>query len=122
MNTLSNEARELKSNIAEQLNKTRELGGEVRHVLGGEKGLGETQQLAEHVSQLADKLKSSILSDPVGKVKQLYLAQANAKRIDPEKIIDNRYRDIVNFENYLYDNNVLLYNIFLILFVAPGFA
>ena len=49
----------------------------------------------------------------ISKVKQLYLTQANAKRIDPVKIIDNRYRDIVNFENYLYDNNVRTVKFFL---------
>ena len=49
----------------------------------------------------------------IGKVKQLYLSQANAQRIDKDKIIDNRYRDIVNFENYLYDNNVRTVKFFL---------
>ncbi len=49
----------------------------------------------------------------IGKVKKLYLSQANAERIDLSKVIDNRYEDIRNFETYLYRNNVRTVKIFL---------
>ncbi|MCH3962090.1 MAG: hypothetical protein LKF53_04710 [Solobacterium sp.] len=49
----------------------------------------------------------------IGKVKQLYLHQAKADRIDPDEIISNRYKDIVNFESYLYHNSVRIVKIFL---------
>ncbi len=49
----------------------------------------------------------------IGKVKKLYLSQANAKRIDLDHVIDHRYEDIRNFETYLYRNNVRTVKIFL---------
>ena len=49
----------------------------------------------------------------IGKVKQLYRSQANARRIDLEKVIANRYEDIRHFEEYLYRNNVRTVKIFL---------
>ena len=49
----------------------------------------------------------------IGKVKKLYLTQAHADRIDPDKVIKNRYEDIKNFEEYLYRNNVRTVKIFL---------
>ena len=49
----------------------------------------------------------------IGKVKKLYLSQANASRINLSKVIDNRYEDIRNFEEYLYHNNVRTVKIFL---------
>jgi len=49
----------------------------------------------------------------IGKVKKLYLSQANARRIDPDKVIEHRYEDIRHFEEYLYRNNVRTVKIFL---------
>lgn len=49
----------------------------------------------------------------IGKVKKLYLSQAHADRIDPDRVIQNRYEDIKNFEEYLYRNNVRTVKIFL---------
>ena len=49
----------------------------------------------------------------IGKVKKLYLSQANARRIDLDKVIEHRYEDIRNFEEYLYRNNVRTVKIFL---------
>ena len=49
----------------------------------------------------------------IGKVKELYRSQANARRIDLDKVIDRRYEDIRNFEEYLYRNNVRTVKIFL---------
>jgi PPK2 family polyphosphate:nucleotide phosphotransferase len=49
----------------------------------------------------------------IGKVKKLYESQANAERIDRSKIIENRYKDICHFEEYLYRNNVRTVKIFL---------
>ena len=49
----------------------------------------------------------------IGKVKKLYRSQANARRIDPDKIIEHRYEDIKHFEEYLYRNNVRTVKIFL---------
>lgn len=49
----------------------------------------------------------------IGKVKELYRSQANARRIDLDKVIVNRYEDIRNFEEYLYRNNVRTVKIFL---------
>ncbi len=49
----------------------------------------------------------------IGKVKELYLSQANARRIDLNKVIKHRYEDISNFEKYLYRNNVRTVKIFL---------
>ena len=49
----------------------------------------------------------------IGKVKQLYRSQANARRIDPDKVIDHRYEDIRHFEEYLYRNNVRTVKFFL---------
>lgn len=98
LNTLSKEAKELKANISEQLSKTRELGGEVRDVLGGEKGLGETQQLAEHVSQLADRLKTSIVGDPIG----------TAKKLSPCKLVGNSHQCRLYKRENLYNQDVNL--------------
>ena len=49
----------------------------------------------------------------IGKVKALYRSQANARRIDLDKVIANRYEDIGHFEEYLYRNNVRTVKIFL---------
>ncbi len=49
----------------------------------------------------------------IGKVKKLYRSQANARRIDLDKVIENRYEDIRHFEEYLYRNNVRTVKIFL---------
>ena len=49
----------------------------------------------------------------IGKVKQLYRSQANARRIDLDQVIANRYEDIRHFEEYLYRNNVRTVKIFL---------
>ena len=49
----------------------------------------------------------------IGKVKQLYRTQANARRIDLDKVIEYRYEDIQHFEEYLYRNNVRTVKIFL---------
>lgn len=49
----------------------------------------------------------------IGKVKKLYESQANASRIDLKHVIDYRYEDIRNYENYLYHNNVRTVKIFL---------
>ena len=49
----------------------------------------------------------------IGKVRELYKTQANARRIDLDKVIENRYEDICNFEEYLYRNNVRTVKIFL---------
>lgn len=49
----------------------------------------------------------------IGKVRELYKSQANARRIDLDKVIVNRYEDIRNFEEYLYRNNVRTVKIFL---------
>lgn len=49
----------------------------------------------------------------IGKVKSLYASQAQARRIDLDKVIPNRYEDIRNFEKYLWNNNVRVVKIFL---------
>ena len=49
----------------------------------------------------------------IGKVKELYRSQANARRIDLDKVIEYRYEDIRHFEEYLYRNNVRTVKIFL---------
>ncbi|MBR2727683.1 MAG: hypothetical protein IKD71_07310 [Solobacterium sp.] len=49
----------------------------------------------------------------IGKVKELYRTQANAKRIDLDKVIEYRYEDIRNWEAYLWHNNVRVVKIFL---------
>ena len=49
----------------------------------------------------------------IGRVKELYRSQAYADRINRDKIIENRYKDIRNFEEYLYRNNVRTVKIFL---------
>ncbi|MCH4222585.1 MAG: hypothetical protein LKF79_08495 [Solobacterium sp.] len=47
------------------------------------------------------------------RVKQLWKTQANAKRINFDTIMDNRYDDIKNYESYLWHNNVRTVKIFL---------
>jgi len=49
----------------------------------------------------------------IGKVRELYKTQPHADRIDTDKIIENRYEDIKNFEKYLWNNNVRVVKIFL---------
>lgn len=49
----------------------------------------------------------------IGSVKELYRTQANAKRIDLDKVIEHRYEDIRNFEEYLYRNNIRTVKLFL---------
>ena len=47
------------------------------------------------------------------KVRKLWKNQANADRIDPDKIMDYRYEDICNYERYLWHNNIRTVKIFL---------
>jgi len=47
------------------------------------------------------------------KVKELWKVQANARRIDPEKIMKHRYEDLCNYETYLWHNNIRTVKIFL---------
>ena len=49
----------------------------------------------------------------IGKVKKLYTRQAHADRIEEDSIIRNRYKDIRNFEKYLYRNSIRTVKIFL---------
>ncbi len=49
----------------------------------------------------------------IGKVHKLYKTQPHADRIDHDEIIDQRYRDIRNWESYLYHNSVRMVKIFL---------
>ena len=49
----------------------------------------------------------------IGRVKELYRTQANARRIDLDRVIEHRYEDIRHFEEYLYRNNVRTVKIFL---------
>lgn len=49
----------------------------------------------------------------IGKVKRLYETQAHADRIEADTIIRNRYKDIRNFEKYLYRNSIRTVKIFL---------
>ncbi|MBR3168229.1 MAG: hypothetical protein IKF18_06055 [Erysipelotrichaceae bacterium] len=49
----------------------------------------------------------------IGKVKELYMKQDYAERIDRSKIIEYRYEDIKNWETYLWHNNVRVVKIFL---------
>ena len=47
------------------------------------------------------------------RVKKLWKTQANADRIDLDKILDYRYEDICNYEKYLWHNNIRTVKIFL---------
>ena len=47
------------------------------------------------------------------KVKELWKTQANARRINVDKIMEHRYEDIRNYEKYLWHNNVRTVKIFL---------
>ena len=47
------------------------------------------------------------------RVKKLWKNQANADRIDPDKILDYRYEDICNYEKYLWHNSIRTVKIFL---------
>ena len=47
------------------------------------------------------------------RVKKLWKTQSHADRIDPEKQLDLRYKDIRNFERYLWNNSVRTVKIFL---------
>ena len=50
----------------------------------------------------------------IWRVKELWKTQANARRItDFERALEYRYEDIVNFETYLYHNNIRTVKIFL---------
>jgi PPK2 family polyphosphate:nucleotide phosphotransferase len=49
----------------------------------------------------------------VYRVKKLWETQANAKRIDVDKIMDYRYEDLKNYEKYLWHNNIRTVKIFL---------
>ena len=49
----------------------------------------------------------------IGKVRELYRSQAHADRIDMDSVIENRYRDINHFEEYLRNNSVRIVKIFL---------
>lgn len=49
----------------------------------------------------------------IAKVKKLYLTEAHADRIDIDKVIEDRYKDIRHFEHYLYRNSIRTVKIFL---------
>ena len=49
----------------------------------------------------------------VYRVKKMWKTQANAKRIDFDKVLDYRYEDICNYERYLWHNNIRTVKIFL---------
>lgn len=49
----------------------------------------------------------------IGKVHKLYENQAHADRTDGKDIIKQRYRQIKNFEQYLYENSIRVVKIFL---------
>ena len=49
----------------------------------------------------------------IGRVHRLYEKQAHADRIDPDHVIENRYKDIRGWETYLYHNSVRMVKIFL---------
>ncbi len=49
----------------------------------------------------------------IGRVRELYRSQANARRINLDKVIEHRYEDIRNWETYLWHNNVRVVKIFL---------
>jgi len=49
----------------------------------------------------------------IGKVHKLYKNYKWADRIDQKKIIKNRYEEIKNFEEYLYNNSIRVVKIFL---------
>ena len=49
----------------------------------------------------------------IGKVKELYRQQAHADRIDEDTIIEDRYKDIRHYEQYLYHNSIRTVKIFL---------
>lgn len=49
----------------------------------------------------------------IGKVHELYKGQAHADRISEKDVIKNRYKDINNFEKYLYNNSIRVVKIFL---------
>ena len=49
----------------------------------------------------------------IGKVRSLYKNANFPDRIDLDKVIDNRYQDIVNFEEYLYHNGIRVVKFFL---------
>ena len=49
----------------------------------------------------------------ISKVRELYKTQDHADRINPDKIIENRYKEIKNFEEYLWNNSVRVVKIFL---------
>lgn len=49
----------------------------------------------------------------IAKVKKLYLTEAHADRIDTDKVIEDRYKDIRHFEHYLYRNSIRTVKIFL---------
>ena len=47
------------------------------------------------------------------RVKKLWLSQPHADRIDDEDILDHRYKDICNYERYLWNNSIRTVKIFL---------
>lgn len=47
------------------------------------------------------------------RVKKLWETQANADRLDPKELLNNRYEDICNYERYLWHNSVRTVKIFL---------
>ncbi len=49
----------------------------------------------------------------IGKVRELYKTQPHADRIDEDKVIENRYQDIRNFEQFLWNNSIRVVKIFL---------
>ena len=47
------------------------------------------------------------------RVKKLWETQANADRLDPKELLNNRYEDICNYERYLWHNSIRTVKIFL---------
>ena len=47
------------------------------------------------------------------RVKKLWKNQANARRLDPERLLEYRYEDICNYERYLWHNSIRTLKIFL---------
>ena len=75
--------------------------------------LWRIEQAAPMKGEIAIFNRSQYEEVLVYRVKQMWNTQANARRIDPDKIMDYRYEDIVNYEKYLWHNNVRTVKIFL---------
>ena len=75
--------------------------------------LWRIEQAAPMKGEIAIFNRSQYEEVLVYRVKQMWNTQANARRIDLDKIMDYRYEDIVNYEKYLWHNNVRTVKIFL---------